>query len=451
MLTGENGVLTKATVARDKTELTSEKEQVSLAVTAAGMSVGYSIDKTILREELGRIDGMQDVPADDDYTFPLTVIGRTGNNYIITNDGKVSTPQVITSGETATGGNATYVDASGTYGDATIPEGFTVSNIDGETSVANGLVIYDIPESDLDKSDLWTATTTDINGNTIYQAQVDYNQYVWIPVDKATFATKFKRTEGYENGSLQSYIEGDCGEANANGVNIYLEANSMTENSTTVEESKKMYASVAQYGGFYIGRYEAGTESSSARTSSSGITDNMVIKRNAYVYNYINWANSMTEVAGGAVEKSRTMAFANGNVKATQTLCYGVLWDAALNFIDSNYITNETEDGNPNCSSDSYVRNGTGKGWYYNNYRTGNSEHKTGIDVDSNSSNSQKNIYDMAGNVSEWTMESLDTKQRIHRGRGFDSGTRGPASLRRNCVTWNGSCGYIGFRSTLYL
>ena len=48
---------------------------------------------------------------------------------------------------------------------------------------------------------------------------------------------------------------------------------------------------------------------------------------------------------------------------ARGTLMYGVQWDAALNFIDPNYITNATI-GTPACSKDSYVRDSAGKGWY---------------------------------------------------------------------------------------
>ena len=132
----------------------------------------------------------------------------------------------------------------------------------------------------------------------------------------------------------------------------------------------------------------------------------------------------MTNVAGGAVEVARGMydsskkTTTNENYGVVSTLCYGVQWDAALNFIDSNYITNEVEvEGKlqPNCATDSYVRKSAGKGWYSG--VTGNSTHSTGIDVDAQASNKVKNIYDMAGNVWEWTMESSSSNNRAYRGR----------------------------------
>ena len=211
----------------------------------------------------------------------------------------------------------------------------------------------------------------------------------------------------------------NCGEADGTGVNSKLAEYDITEDSTVTEEAKLMYASVEQNGGFYIGRYEAGTTA----TSGSGIRGNLVVKKGANVYNYIGWSDSdeMTDVTGGAVELARGMYTGkktanNENYGVTSTLCYGVQWDAALNFIDPNYITNEVNK-KPNCAEDSYLVNSTGKGWYYDNYESGNSNHLTGIDVDSNASNKVKNIYDMAGNVYEWTMESYSSGRRVLRGR----------------------------------
>jgi len=288
-------------------------------------------------------------------------------------------------GKIVTGTNKTYTK----NGTAVIPVGFAI--VPGLDDVSKGLVISDVAND-----------TANIG-----------NQFVWIPVDKETFDTKFKRTEGYFDGYLAANL-GDCGEANAAGVNTKV-----TEDSTTINEAKAMYESVKINGGFYIGRYEAGT----TVATGTGKRGELVVKKGANVYNNIGWSNStdMANVAGGAVEVSRGMytgkKTSNGeNYGVASTLCYGVQWDAALNFIDSDYITNEVN-GKPNCKSDSYLVNSTGKGWYNANYAIGNSTHLIGIDVDDKSSNKLKNIYDMAGNVIEWTMESNASDRRVTRGR----------------------------------
>ena len=72
-----------------------------------------------------------------------------------------------------------------------------------------------------------------------------------------------------------------------------------------------------------------------------------------------------------------------------------------MNFIDPAYATGT-------CAEDSFVRDSSGKGWYNQNAPT-----TTG----SNANYAVKNIYDLGGNVSEWTMEASETLRRVYRGR----------------------------------
>ena len=97
-----------------------------------------------------------------------------------------------------------------------------------------------------------------------------------------------------------------------------------------------------------------------------------------------------------------------------------------------------------------YIQDSTGMGWYADN--SGDTIHKTGIDVDNNKSNCVNNIYDLAGNINEWTMESCSTRYRVSRGGVYDnSGSGRPASSRAyDNPSTDGSDG-IGFRVTLYL
>ena len=115
------------------------------------------------------------------------------------------------------------------------------------------------------------------------------------------------------------------------------------------------------------------------------------------------------------------------------TLCYGVQWDATMNFVsDSTHnISNSTSWGN-----------------YSNNTETGHGElQKTGY-----SENWQaKNIYDLAGNVREWTMEASFSDYRVDRGGYYNSnGSSVPAPYRDGYGPGN-AYGSYGFRPTLYL
>ena len=111
------------------------------------------------------------------------------------------------------------------------------------------------------------------------------------------------------------------------------------------------------------------------------------------------------------------------------TLCYGVQWDAIMRWISKDntltgVLTNSSSIGN-----------------YTGTLRPTGDDPKNQI----------KNIYDMAGNVYEWTMEAYDTVSRVIRGGGcISSGDNFPASYRYY-LSPDYSNDDIGFRVTLYL
>ena len=287
----------------------------------------------------------------------------------------------------------------------TIPDGFYY--VGGTKS--EGIVISDKKE-DLNKGTSHEVAKTLVG-----------NQFVWIPVEDDSL---FGRYAGYSNGSLQLW--------SSNYTEPYTSGYS-----TEVKEYNLMKTSVLEHNGFYVGRYEAGTETK--RTSNTGITDEVVIKQGKNVYNYVGWSNSkdMTNEKGGAVELSKNFANANGYTSVKSTLIYGVQWDAIMNFIDPAYTTGS-------CEEDSFVRDSSGKGRYNQSAPT-----VTG----SNANYAVKNIYDLGGNVSEWTMEAVDTDYRVTRG-GYcnDSGSSSPASNRVYFSYFPSiSYVYLGFRPALYL
>ena len=399
-LTGENGILTRASEASEQTKKANIEEQVKLAVTA---SIGEDgrIDISKLNEELQKIEGektgipISSLPAD------ITIDGYEVH---IDGNGAVSVGDNAGGGNTETG--ETVVDG------VTIPEGFY--HVAG-TTVETGLVISDQPNDDLDNT-------------------AGGNQFVWVPVSKENFDTEFVRRAGYQRGSEQT-LTSNYGEADSSGNNTN---SNVTETAATKAEAQAMYASVKEHGGFYIGRYEAGKDSNG----------NVVVKKGADVYNNIPWSanGEMQETngtTGGAVELARNFDTANGYTSVTSTLIYGVQWDAVMKWMENI--------PNPNVEGKTYIQDSTGMGWYSNNYSSGNATHQTGIDVDSSKSNCVNNIYDLAGNVYEWTMESYSTSYRVSRGGSYDNtGAYLPASTRNLYRPSPGSVS-IGFRLTLYL
>ena len=251
----------------------------------------------------------------------------------------------------------------------TIPDGFYY--VGGTKS--EGIVISD------DEADLGKGTSHEVAQTLVG------NQFVWIPVEDDSL---FKRYEGYYNGELDSILN-NCSEPYERGY------------STEQSEYDSMVASVLENNGFYVGRYEAGT--TATRNSSSGIEDEVVVKQGVNVYNYIGWSNSddMTNENGGAVELSKNFDTANGYTSVTSTLIYGVQWDTIMNFIDPAYATGS-------CEENSFVRDSSGKGWY---------EQDAPIVTGSNADYAVKNIYDLGGNVYEWTMEANNQHLRTYYSR----------------------------------
>ena len=235
--------------------------------------------------------------------------------------------------------------------------------------------------------------------------QLQGNQFVWVPVEDGNL---FKRYDGYYCGKLESDIIygmfNNCSEPYKKGYKI-----EKTEN-------KKMKNSVLEHNGFFVGRYETGAIRNEARNEQSEISDRAVVKQGTYVYNYIGWSDSddMTNEYGGALEKAKKFAIENNYTSVTSTLIYGTQWDAIMNWIDPSYQ-------NENCdTSNSFVANSTGRGNY--NEIQNNNSWKGNVTLTGSSADYEvKNIYDLAGNVYEWTMEAVNIKEsvvrRIKRGR----------------------------------
>jgi len=287
---------------------------------------------------------------------------------------------------------------------APIPKGFTVSTISGETTIDGGLVIYEGTEP---------VTNVDSNSNGIIDVQETRNQFVWVPVDDYS---KFQRTTTYKPEE-----------------NITAPSSNYTEPYYTEEvEYNKMKVSVQTNGGFYIGRYESGTTTEREYDTDNGTTE-LLVQKGKNVYNWVCWGQSMTDTTGevtdhnygknqglGAVELSRNMY--NNSTSVVSTLCYGVQWDAALRFIatkDPDYPTDST--GN------------------YTNYLE-----ETGYYP-------RNNIYDMAGNVDELTMEVYSSVNRVFRGGSFRDVSAGGSAVSRDKTYPSVSSDNHGFRITLYI
>ena len=401
MLTGDNGILTKTTEAKQKTTEAAAKEKVQTEVMASYGTDG-KINLNQLNKNLQNISGIKyngSAISDSNKIASLpAAVELDGYNILINASGTIEKTKTFAeakSNEMLSNTDNTNIIV--TDGTVKIPAGFKVAE-DSGTTIDEGIVIED----------------------------ANRNQFVWVPVSKKNFKSEFVRREGYSSGSQQSRLS-DCEEADA------------TETATTKKEAKDMYESVEANGGFYIGRYEAGKDTNGK----------VVVQKNANVYKGIPWSStkamqeSETATTGGAVELSRNFAKENNYKTVQSTLIYGVQWDAVMNWMKN------VENSSATSTDKKYIIDSTGMGWY--DGVSGNSEHKTGIDLNGGK-NQVKKIYDLAGNVYEWTMESCDASGRVGRGGSYYSaGSRSPASNRDNGGNPSYSGVDVGFRPTLFL
>ena len=331
-----------------------------------------------------------------------TVKFESGREYTINADGSISSEPGTGGGTGETPGNPD--------GDGYFTEDSTING--GTASKDNPTIPEGFRPVDTETSEWGDGTTTpgaeDINNGLVIEDK-NLNQFVWVPVTYSDF----KRYEGYYDGSLDSYLS-SCGEADSTGANDgdY----NITESSTTQTEAQNMYASVERNGGFYVGRYEAGT--TSERTEESKITNDVVVKQGAYVYNFIGWSNSndMTNDVGGAVELARNFDTENNYTSVTSTLIYGVQWDAIMAWIEPRY--KDTSNAEELLAEKNFVADSTGKGNYDEDANTNPWKGQV-TTTGASEAYAVNNVYDLAGNVYEWTMESYDTNSRVSRGGGY--------------------------------
>ena len=285
----------------------------------------------------------------------------------------------------------------------------------------SGIVISD-NVNDKDKYKNKAVVGTDLLGN----------QYVWIPctTDNTSSELQYTRTEwgvevdGDDNSraikdeltltdASVTYSDADT----ANGINADV-------SKEIVAQIKAEKASVAQYGGYYIGRYEVGKNS-----------DTAVVKYNQTPYASITWST-----AYGLAKKIIT------NSEVNSYLCSSYAWDTAVNFIQNNstaknYATSiEGFNGNWNPQA---VKD-----------PSGNVIKPAGTSQQLNTGLTTQfcNIFDMGGNEAEFTTElNPGTSETVVlRGGCYNYGDIYPAGLR--CDNFSGSA-YIdyGFRATLFL
>ena len=194
-------------------------------------------------------------------------------------------------------------------------------------------------------------------------------------------------------------------------------------------EYKNTMKSIEKYGGFYIGRYETG-----------GLSQETPVVRR------------MNEDIGS--QTWYTMYNRMKNISTNQniqtSMIWGSLWDETLQWLIDTGEKTQAEISTDSISWGNYS-NSTFQ--YYNNNgelvntKSGSKKIPTG----SAEYTKANNIYDLAGNVYDWTLEGCESRFRYCRGDGYDhTGGYCRASIRGYDYPYYSDSRY-GFRAHFYI
>ena len=466
---GDNGIIKKANQAASVTKEAEVKEAINRTILEFYLTDDYETLEDFLNAKVseGKIDSVTK-NADGTLTvkkgeYSVTVENKTnssgGSSSGGSTGGETQTPE-ITIGEAkvvanSDGTGSAITDAASVYLGNTLYITFSHSITGGTTTVdktipyavtANGTYTFKVTGTVNGKSytknvsvtvnqfktakdyvaanvevtypdgKVWipegfrisTDSASTVQGGVVIEDK-DGNQFVWVPV--ATLAD-YKRT-------------------------WYTGCSPFSDYSEALPEDEK--TSVERYKGFYIGRYEAGDkESTVAKTlrSSNDVTKTVTIKANQAPYNYVTRTEAVSLAEGFATKQG---------YKAKTKLVSSYAWDTTIAFlqkVNSDYGSS-SEEGNYNDKTFPYTD------------ITGASQTKASnsqVLVPTGQTTPVCNIYDMGGNVLEWTTESCSSTKYPYALRGGHCASgfaNSPAGLRYASpdAAYNG----LGFRLTLFM
>lgn len=440
LVTGDNGMVAKAKEIKANIEKAQQEGQNRID-SLKGTTIAND-GTTILNDEDAPTINSMDVTYVTDTSFKVSVnVTETGSGlakieYSIDGGEHFTTPQydnraksytfddislgfeeynVVVKATDVEGNSSTFNKKYQQVVKRLIPEGFYY--VGGKTN--KGVVISDSKEDE-----------NKYSGQEIVGTDLQGNQFVWIPctIDNSGSELKYARTEwgveedGDDNSraikdeltltdTSVTYSDADT----ANGINADV-------SKEIVAQIKAEKASVAQYGGYYIGRYEVGKNG-----------DTAVVKYNQTPYAEITWST-----AYGLAKKIIT------NSEVNSYLCSSYAWDTAVNFIQNN------------STAKNYATSIEGFNGNWNTQEvkdpSGNVIKPAGTSQQLNTGLTTQfcNIFDMGGNEAEFTTELNPGTSETAVLRGGYDGDCGPAGLRWDIGSGHAGIG-CGFRATLFL
>jgi len=495
------GLFENAKRAAEESKYANAEEKVKMAVMAS-YDENASLNKDLLKDSLNKIDGINpkvtEVTWDlkvnvDGYEFTITEVGTVtcvgrkdqeklpenskdnpqdaGTEVAVKDSWKTQTARHI---KTNDGSEVTEVEKVSTVYAISVGNGETVPVPYGfyyvGGSINTGVIISD---NEADKYDGKTDKTTHD-----YATKLKGNQFVWIPC------------------TINEYTKIDFGMQNMA---------SWDRETNTAEEEQ-----IEKYGGFYVGRYEAGVSTLDEETNtfkeSVTFTNNKSLFSAVGIQSGINgwgWQNYdyiargktvpdasyPNKATGNIVEKANSIPYYHAdyytavemsrrlydnNSYVQSGLITGTQWDMMMKFLSESSDYSDMKSTNWGNYDNVSLTNLRG---YYTNVNTSNASTDGFKSTEGFTTNSEtsswvilttgsteqvlrKGLYDVAGNLWEWTQESSYVANlgynitfntyNLRSGSFYGTYTSIPACYRGFVCATSANTDY-GFRPVLYI
>ena len=383
-----SGLTAKGDTATATYTVKNKSADISADLTAKATSSNENYFETICTLDKTTLKAQEETTLTVTIKLLKTPIDETKED-LTSNIGVSITAEPKQPGEEVNGGATTVTSQKPkTTGGTYLPDGFT--QVEG-TTLENGLTIQDSKG----------------------------NQYVWVEVPKTSEVyptaglniTEFTTDEYTKiETDLHTYTN-DYRESGYKDEYYSDETTGLTSAQYT-ELKQKMLKSVYKNGGFYVGKYETGIENSPKTDGDENTapTEIPVIKQNAYPYNNVTCSQAQTLASN----------MESGNY--TSSLMFGVQWDLVLKYLETkgtaqadlknnstnwgNYWNNSWNITNENSKYAILDTNTYELGnWTSGAYGTKTSEDIILLSTGASDTFSKQGIYDVAGNIWEWTLE----------------------------------------------
>lgn len=392
------GLFEKSKEAAKGTEIGREKEELTSAIATAYNVETGKVDKTKLKDALGT--GWSLAEGD---TAPYTVTSPKGNKFTVSADGTIEYTGKGGDDNPPSGDDVpstyteTIADLPETVGVIKYKDLETVANSDIKTAVDTGKIKAVLKEGEYIAPIPTGFEVSTVSGeNTISGGLVikeGANEYVFMPCTEENYTEdSFGPLTGTDSWSKKVYDSQEQLDYYY-GENYYSYANDFNY----AQDKTDIETSINKYKGFYVGRYETTINNGTigSKKGAKVLTANKTLKKGTNPNNskpyYYRWY--------GLYKAQKDLYGNNSNVFSS--MITSKEWNTIMTFTgygdakraESTYTTK------PDLSGSAYK--GT-----------------------TDTYDLTKNIYDLAGNVCEWTLTAgSSTRSRVSRGGsyGFDN------------------------------